>query len=339
MSGEDAASLIEAYYERGWTDGLPVVPPTEGSVGDMLAAAGLRGGEVIGEIADRNARVTADKVAINAVLAGCRPEYMPVVVAAVKGLCHPDYHYHGPATSTGGATAMLIVNGPIAAKIGMNSRDNVFGPGNRANATIGRSVRLIMMNALNTRPGTLDRSTLGFGGKYTACIAENEVESPWEPLHVERGFRREDSTVTVFAAEAHIQVYNQLSREPEQLCVTMADAMANLGTMNIMGQSQMAVVWAGEHADTFRKAGWTRALVKQALYRHARRTHADLKRAGRMPGPLAPGDESAWRHVVRTPEDFIVVHAGGKAGSFSAVLPGWGNIAATRSVTIPVTLP
>ncbi len=339
MSGEDAASLIEAYYERGWTDGLPVVPPTEGSVGDMLAAVGLRGPEVIGEIPDRNARVTADKVAINAVLAGCRPEYMPVVVAAVKGLCHPDYHYHGPATSTGGSAAVLIVNGPIAGKLGMNSQDNVFGPGNRANATIGRSVRLVMMNALNTRPGALDRSTLGHGGKYTSCIAENEADSPWEPLHVERGFRREESTVTVFAAEAHIQVYNQLSREPEQLCLTMADAMANLGSANIMGQSQMAVIWAGEHAETFRKAGWTRAQIKQELYRHARRTHGDLKRAGRMPGPEAPNDETTWRHVVRTPEDFILVHAGGKAGSFSAVLPGWGNNAATRSVTIPVALP
>lgn len=339
MSGEDAAGLIEAYYERGWTDGLPVVPPTEGSVGDMLAAGGLRGQEVIGEIPDRNARITADKVAINAVLAGCRPEYMPVIVAAVKGLCHPDYHYHSPATSTGGSAVVLIVNGPIARKLDLNSGDNVFGPGNRANATIGRSVRLLMMNALGTRPGTLDRSTLGHGNKYSCCIAENEADSPWEPLHVERGFRAMDSAVTVFAAEAHIQVYNQLSTDPEQLCTTMADAMANLGTMNIMGQAQMAIVWAGEHIETFRKAGWSKAQVKWALFAHARRTHADIKRAGRMPGPMLPVDETTWRHVVRTPEDLIVVHAGGKAGSFSACLPGWGNRQASLSATIPIVVP
>ncbi len=339
MSGESAAELIEAYYERGWTDGLPVVPPTEGSVGDMLAAAGLHGAEVLGEIRDRNARVTADKVAVNAVLAGCRPEYMPVVVAAVKGLCHDDFHYHGPATSTGGAAVMLIVNGPIAPKLGMNSGDNVFGPGNRANATIGRAVRLLMMNALGTRPGTLDRSTLGNGNKYTCCVAENEADSPWEPLHVERGFRADESAVTIFAAEAQIQVYNQLSSEPEQLCITMADAMANLGTIGIMGQSQMAIVWAGEHAEVFRAAKWTRKQVKETVFKHARRTHADIKRAGRMPGEVKQGDETLWRHVVKSPDDLIVIHAGGKAGSFSAVFPGWGNLAASRSATIPVVMP
>jgi hypothetical protein len=339
MSGEDAAHLIEQYYARGWTDGLPVVPPTEGSVGDMLAAGGYRGGEVIGEIPDRNAQVTADKVAINAVLAGCRPEYMPVVAAAVKGLCHPDYHYHSPATSTGSAFGVLIVNGPIGPKLGLNATDNVFGPGNRANATIGRAVRLLMMNALDTKPRELDRSTMGHPGKYTCCIAENEAESPWEPLHVERGFTREQSAVTVFAAEAHIQVYNQLSRDPEQLCMTMADAMSNLGTIGIMGQSQQAIVWAGEHVETFRRAGWTRAQVKQALFNHARRTHEEIKRKGRMPGAIQPGDDKLWRHAVRGPEDLIVVHAGGKAGSFSACLPGWGNLAASRSVTIPVANP
>jgi hypothetical protein len=341
MSGEDAAGLIEAYYTKGWTDGLPVIPPTEGSVGDMLAAGGYRGAEAIGEIPDRNATVTAEKVAINAVLAGCRPEYMPVVAAAVKGLCHPEYHYHGPSTSTGSSAVVLIVNGPIGPKLDLNCRDNVFGPGWRANATIGRAVRLVMMNALGTRPGAngLDRSTLGNPGKYTCCIAENEAESPWEPLHVERGFKREESAVTVFAAEAHIQVYNQLSSEPEQLCMTMADAMANAGSIGIMGQSQQTIVWAGEHVEVFRRARWTRAQVKQTLFDHARRTHADLKRKGRMPGAVAPGDEQLWRHVVRTPDDLIVVHAGGKAGSFSVCLPGWGNIQATRSVTIPIATP
>jgi hypothetical protein len=331
-----AAHLIEQYYERGWSDGLPVMPPSEESVGAMLAAAGLAGGEVLGEIHERNARVTADKVAINAVLAGCRPEYFPVVVAAVKGLCHPDYGYHGPATSTGGSAAVLIVNGPIARRLDINSGGNAFGPGRRANATIGRAVRLTMMNAINTRPGGLDLSTLGNPGKYSFCFAENEADSPWEPLHVERGFRPEDSAVTVFAAEGHIQVYNQLSADPDTLCRTMADAMSNLGSIGIVSQPQVVVVWAGEHTEVFRRAGWSKRQVKEQLHAQARRTVADLKRAGRLPGAAAPEDERAFRHVVRGVDDLILVHAGGKAGSFSACLPGWGGISATRSVTVRI---
>jgi hypothetical protein len=332
----DAADLIEVYYEKGWTDGLPVVPPSEASVGAMLEAAGLRGGDLVGEIPSRHTRITADKVAINAVLAGCRPEYMPVVVAAVKAICHSDYGYHGPATSTGGAAVCLIVNGPVARRLGINAKDNVLGPGFRPNATIGRAVRLLMMNAINTRPGTLDKSTIGNPGKYSMCFAENEEESPWEPLHVERGFRREESTVTAFAADGTIQVYNQLSSDPEVLCRTMAEAMANLGSMQIVGQQNIAVLWAGEHTATFRKAGWSKARVRQSLFDQARRSVADLKRAGRMPMPVKPEDETAWRHVVRTPEEILVLHAGSAVGAFSACLTGWGSHRITRAITIPI---
>ena len=335
----DAQALIEQYYERGWTDGLPVVPPSEDSVGAMLAAAGLRGADVIGEIPDRHVRVTADKVAINAVLAGCLPAYMPVVVAAIKGICHPDYCYHGAATSTGGSAVATIVNGPIAPRLGINAKDNVLGQGVRANATIGRAIRLVMMNAINTRPGKLDRSTMGHPGKYTLCFAENEAESPWEPLHVERGFRQDESTVTVFAAEAVIQVYNQLSNRAEELLLTFADAMSNLGSMNIVGQAQQIVVFAGEHCETLRASGWSKQQVKAYLYEHARRSVADVKRAGRLAGPVQPGDESAWRHTTKSPQDIVVVAAGGRAGAFSAVLMGWGSAAHTRTITTPVALP
>src|SRR5688500_9390524 len=201
----DPAALIEAYYERGWTDGLPVVPPSKSSIEAALAAAGLNGDEVLGEIAGRNTVVTADKVAVNAVLAGCRPEYVPVVAAAVRGLCHPDFAYHGPASSTGGSAMVLIVNGPIARRIGVNSGTNAFGQGTRANATIGRAVRLIMMNVMNTRPGLLDRATLGNPGKYSFCFAEHEDDHPWEPLHVSRGFATHQSTVTLYASNSLYQ--------------------------------------------------------------------------------------------------------------------------------------
>ena len=257
----DVATLIEAYYDAGWTDGLPVMPPTEASIAAMLAGAGLRGDEVVGEIAGRNAVVTAEKLAINAVLAGCRHEYAPVVAAAVRALCAPDFAYHGPASSTGGSAIVLIVGGPIARRIGLNSGNNAFGQGHRPNATIGRAVRLVMMNALNTRPGLLDRATLGNPGKYSFCFAENEDGHPWEPLHVARGLAREDSAVTVYASNSLYQVYNQLAATPEPLLLCMADTLGNLGSPNLRGFNESLVVFAGEHAELLVTSGWSRKAV------------------------------------------------------------------------------
>ena len=333
-----AAELIELYYEKGWTDGLPIIPPHETSVNGMLAAAGVEADAVIGEVNVRNATVTAQKVAINAVMAGCLPEYMPVVVSAVKGICHPDFGYHGMATSTGGASVVIVVNGPVAEKLGINSKDNAFGPGFRPNVTIGRAVRLLMMNAINTRPGKLDRSTFGSPRKISFCFAENEAISPWEPLHVERGFSADESTTTVFAAESSIQTYNQLSRDPEPLLLGMADAMANMGSMNIIGQQNVIVVFGGEHIEVLRKSGWSKAQVKQFLYDHAKRKIADLKRAGRLPGEINADDEISWRHAAQNPNAIVVVCAGGMAGSFSACLPGWGSYRATQAVTTRIDI-
>jgi hypothetical protein len=334
MPGEqDPVELIEMYFRKGWTDGLPVMPPSAKSVNAALAAVDLRADDVVGEIPARNLKLTADKIAINAVLAGCLPEYMPVVLAAVKGICHPDFSYHGPATSTGGAAIAIIVSGPVAGRLEINAADNAFGPGFRANATIGRALRLLMMNTLDTRPGRLDRSTLGNPGKYTLCFAEDEHNSPWEPLHVEKGFKPEESTVTVFATEGPHQVYNHLSNDPRTLCVTMADSMANLGSMNITGQQNMVVVFAGEHQDIFRHSGWSKAQVKQCLFDHAHHSIAAIKKTGRMPGPIDKKDETQRWHVVRTPDDLLVVSAGARAGAFSACLPGWGGYKMTRAIT------
>jgi hypothetical protein len=336
MSSPDAAAeLIEAYFERGWTDGLPVVPPSEKSVRAMLDAARLRGDETIGEIPTRNVIVTADKIAINAVMAGCRPDYMPVVVAAVRSLCHPDFAYHGPASSTGGSAMVLIVNGPIAKQIGLNSGNNVFGQGTRANATIGRAVRLTMMNVMNTRPGLLDRATLGNPGKYSFCFAENEEGSAWEPFHVERGLRREQSAVTLYASNSLYQVYNQLAAEPEPLLRCFASALSNLGVSNMYGYSQSLLVFAGEHTEIFRKSGWSKRDVKRFVVEHARRPVADWKRAARLPGEITPADESTLRSIFEDPDDLLVVSAGGRAGSWSACLPGWGK-KWTRAVTTAI---
>jgi hypothetical protein len=330
--------LIEAYYARGWTDGLPVLPPTEKAVAEMLAAGGLHADQVLGTLPARRTVVVARKVAINAVMAGCRPEYMPVVVAATQALCHPDFAYHGPASSTGGSAMVLIINGPVAKRLGVNSGNNAFGQGTRANATIGRAVRLVMMNVMNTRPGMLDRATLGTPGKYAFCFAENEDDHPWEPLHVERGFRRDRSALTLYASNSLYQVYNQLAATPEPLLLCVADALANLGVPNIRGFNQSLVVFAGEHSQVLRKAGWSKRDVKAFLVEHARRSIADYKRAARLSGEITPADESAWRYVFEDPDDLLVVCAGGRAGSWSACLPGWGK-KWTRAVTMPIPEP
>src|SRR6266542_125511 len=337
-AASDPSALIEAYFAAGYTDGLPVVPPTEKSIAAALAAAGLRAEEPLGEIPSRNTRVTAEKAAINAVMAGCRPEYFPVVVAAIRGLCRPEFAYHGPASSTGGSAMVLIVNGPIARAIGINAGNNLFGQGHRPNATIGRAVRLVMMNVMNTRPGLLDRATLGTPGKYSFCFAENEDDHPWEPLHVTRGFAAHDSTVTVYASNSLCQAYNQLAATPEPLLLCLADALANLSTPNLKGFNESLVVLAGEHTDVLRRNGWSRRDAQQFLVEHASQRVADLKRGGRLPGEVTADDETAERRVFEAPEDILLVCAGGRAGAWSACLPGWGK-KWTRSVTVHVEGP
>ena len=301
----------------------------------MLAAAGLRGDEVFGEIPGRNTVVVADKVAVNAVLAGCRPEFFPVVAGAVKALCHPDFAYHGPASSTGGSAMVLVVNGPIVPRLGINSGNNLFGQGVRANATIGRAVRLTMMNVMQTQPGLFDRATLGNPGKYSFCFAENEDESPWEPFHVARGLRREQSAVTVYASNSLYQIYNQLAATPEPLLRCFADALCNLGVPNVKGYNQSLLVFAGEHSEVLAKSGWSRRDVATFIIEHARRPVADFKRAARLPGDPTAADETTPRALFERPDDLLIVSAGGRAGSWSACLPGWGN-KWTRPVTMPI---
>jgi hypothetical protein len=328
---ETLDDAIELCFEKGWTDGLPVVPPTEAKVRAMLDAAGLDPGQEITFITNRQVAVTAEKVAVNAVMAGCRPEYMPVVVAAIEGIGDPRWQYHGPGTSTAGAAVLMIVNGPVARRLDFNSGDNLFGPGWRANATVGRAVRLVMRNVIGSLPGKLDRATLGHPGKYTYVIAENEVDSPWTPLHVERGFRPEQSTVTVMAAEAPHQFYNQLSRTAAGVLTTLCDDMRISG--NVVGQTQYCLVLAGEHLRIIAADGWSKADIRKFVWERTHNTVAHLKRTERLAGPVAPEDETTLRPLVASPEDILVVAAGGRAGSFSAYIPGWGSRRATEAVT------
>ena len=327
----DMAAAMELCQTKGWTDGLPVVPPTADRIAGMLAAAGLEPSLELAFIENRQVSVTAEKVAINAVLAGCKPEYMPVVVAAVEALADPLYGYHGPATSTGGSAVLMIVNGPIAKELDMNSGHNLFGPGWRANATIGRAVRLVMRNTIGTQPGTLDQSSLGHPGKFTYCIAENEAESPWPPLHVDRGFKREQSAVTIMAALGLHQYSNGLSSTPEGVLTTACAQMrVSAGSGR---QPCYALVFAGEHMAIMAKAGWTRDDVKRYCFEHAQATVAELKRANIQAGEVKPADETEKVPLVQTPDDFLVIMAGGKAGVQSAFIPGWGGKAGSQAVT------
>ncbi len=333
----DVTDAIELCYKRGWTEGLPVVPPTEPLVREMLDGAGLDPRHEITHIPNRNVSVTAEKAAINAVMAGCRPEHFPVVVAGVEAIGDRKWAYHGPGTSTAGAAVLMIVNGPIARELDINAGDNLFGPGWRANLTIGRAVRLIMRNVCGSKPGLLDRGTLGHPGKLSYVIAENERESPWTPLHVERGFAPEQSTVTIVAAEAPHQFYNQLSNTAEGVLTTLADDMRISG--NVMGQSQYVVVLAGEHTRTIAGSGWQKADIRRFLFEHTRNTHAHLKRTQRMAGAILPGDDGRLRPLVESPDDILVVAAGGGAGAFSAYIPGWGSKRSSQSVTKEIRRP
>ena len=333
----DTVDLVEFCFQQGWSDGLPVVPPTADRVEAMLEAAELDAKQEVGFITHRSVSITAEKVAINAVMAGCKPEYMPVVVAAVEAIADPRWSYHGPGTSTGGAGVLMIVNGPVARALDVNAGDNLFGPGWRSNLTIGRALRLVMRNVCGSMPGLLDRGTLGHPGKLSYVIAENEAESPWTPLHVERGLRPDQSAVTVMAANGPHQFYNQLSNTAEGVLTTLADNMRISG--GVTGQPSYAVILAGEHMRTIAASGWDKPRIRQFLFEHTQNSHAHLKRTQLLPGAVQPGDETKLRPLVEKPEHFLVVAAGGRAGAFSAYVPGWGSYRNSEAVTKAVKVP
>ena len=280
-----------------------------------------------------------EKVAANAVMAGCLPEYMPVVLAAAEAMLDPKFNLVGPSSSLGGSGIMVIVNGPISRELDINSRNNLFGPGNRANATIGRAVRLILMNACAAIPGLFDRSILGHPGKYSYCIAEADNETHWNPLHAERGFESAQSAVTVFACESPRQV--RASGGPETILNTVADVASALGTSlstvgstddrsAIVRQGELAVVFSGE---SYVWDGWSKKDVREDLQPKVRRTLADIKRAGEVSGDVTAEDENHWLPLIASPDDIMVIFAGGEERTMSAVIPSWGPKVSSMSVT------
>ena len=246
---DDLTDVIELLFDSGWTDGLPVVPPTPRTVQRMLTGTTRQPEELIGRIPPKGGRATVEKIAINAVMAGCKPAYLPVVITAVEALLDDRCNARGVQCSTHISTPLVIVNGPIVQALGINSGHNVFGQGWRANATIGRAVKLVLVNLGGAIPGVTDKATFGHPGKFTYCIAENEPANPWEPLHVERGFAHDESTVTVFGAEAPHNINNHWSATPHGLLQTIADSMATLGSNHLYLGGESIVVLSPEHAD------------------------------------------------------------------------------------------
>ena len=222
------ADEMEIWFERGVTDGLPVVPPTRDRVDRMLGGTSRAREALVAEVPPNYGRATVEKLAVNAVMAGCRPDYFPVVLAVVEAACDPAFNLHGQSGTTNATSPLIIVNGPIRARLGINCAAGVFGPGYRANATIGRALRLVMINLGGTKAGEISMSTLGHPGRYTYCIGEHEEVSSWESLHVERGYARTESTVTVFPGEGPFIINDHLSREPAQLVASLGWSAAGV---------------------------------------------------------------------------------------------------------------
>ena len=327
------ADLIERCFDEGWTDGLPVVPPDEALVRSFLDRVGWDPDEVVLFEPVRGVSVYAGALVVNALMAGCRPEHLPVVRAAVRAMAHDDFRVHIASSSTGGAAPVVVVNGPIRTAIDLNCAVNVFGPGRRANAVIGRALRLVLWNCLGARSGELDLATMGWFGKYSACFGEREEVSPWAPLHVRRGFAAEVSTVTVLACESGHAILTASGVEADAVLFTAGDVLSSLGSHS---DGQGFLVIGPEHAQILSRAGYTTAAVQAHLFHASRRTIADLKRGGRIEGAIRPGDDLATRPRGLVPDDLLVVVAGGDAGASSAWFPTWSRGRGSVAVTAPI---
>lgn len=351
---DDPWQAIERLYEMGLTDGLPVVPPTDELVSAMLAGGSWAEDDVLLYEPSREISVTAHLAAVNAVMAGARPEYFPVIGATLQAMSDPRFRLHLPTTSTGGAAVLIAVNGPIRDQIGVHYRENLFGPGFRANATIGRTTRLVLRNCLSAIPGVLDKSTQGHPGKFALCFGEDETASPWEPFHVARGFDESTSTVTVFPCESGHNVVNHGAADPETLLRCFSDTMAAGGSFS---NGYSIIVFAPEHANKIGAAGWSRTRVQEFLYENASRSVADLKRMGKIESAVvdtdwsdpnwrpsghqtvAEGDDERMVHRGWGPDDISIFVGGGSAGGHSAFFPSWSRARIVAPITKEIVLP
>jgi thiol-disulfide isomerase/thioredoxin len=334
---------FEAAFDRGWTDGLPIVPPTEARVLRMLQGTTRDPTEIVATVPPDLAAVTVEQVAINAVMAGCKPEYLPVVLTAVEAACTDQFNMHGLLATTFFSGPIIVVNGPIAQRIGMNSTNNVLGQGNRANMTIGRALQLVVRNLGGGKPGSagrpgIDMALMGSPGKVGFCFAEREADSPFEPLAVEHGLAPGTDAVTLFAGQGPAAIVDQLSRSAESVTRSMAAALRAYGHPKlVLGFDAMLVV-GPEHGRLFREAGWDKARFRQELDELLTLDADELIRGVDGIDEGLPPSFAGRRVTKFRPGGLQIVHAGGDAGLFSAVLGGWaggpkGSTPITRAIT------
>jgi hypothetical protein len=332
---DDDAEAAELFAAKGWTDGLPIVPPTRARVDAMLDWAGMPGDEVLGVEPVKARTLLAAKVATNAVMAGCQPPHFPVVAAAVRAMCAEEYLLHGSASSTGGCAVLVVVNGPIRRELNMTGGFSVLGGGDPAALVIGRAVRLVIRNLVDLRPGELDRSTLGHPGKVSFCLAEDEEGSPWVPLAHERGIPADGtSAVTVMAASGPRQIMNEWTTDADEILETFAaEVRANQLNYSIWGGHYVVVV-PKQLRDTLAAAGITKADIRSYLFEHARVRRRDWAGVGKGKVVGATRADQVYP-ALPTPDHCLVVAAGGPAGGFGAVIPPWlGH--RSRAVTVPI---
>lgn len=321
----EESEVQETFFENGWTDGLPIVPPTPERVEAMIGDSGHQPDDLIGVVPERSRSVSVEQVAISAVMAGCRPDYFPVVLAATSALLDPKLNPHVALSSSGGPAICVVVSGPLAARIGMNARQNVLGAGNRANATIGRTIRLVAINVLGSSPDGLDGASIGHPGKYSFCFAEDVPPEPWKPLAVDLGYAEGDTAVLVSAVEAPAQVGNHMSGEPDRILDTFVAAMQNPARYAVGKAAQGIPVLGPEHAGAIIAAGWSRRDVREYLAEKSRVTPEFIEQAGvvveRDGQHALPIGDDGKLPVAASPDDIFPVTAGGPGAGWSAYVP------------------
>ncbi len=316
---------LEAMFDRGWTDGLPVVPPTPARVLRMLEGTSRSPDEVVAVVPPDLVPCTVEKVAVNAVLAGCRPAYLPVVLASVEAACTSEFNAHGLLATTYFSGPVVVVDGPVTGEIGMNGGVNALGQGNRANLTIGRALQLVIRNVGGGRPGGVDRATLGNPGKLSFCFAEDEAGSPWPSLAASLGASEGGSAVTLFAGEGVRGVVDQASRTADSLARSLAACLRTVAHPKLPIAFDALVVVCPEHARVFAGDGWTRERLIRELDGLLQLTGGEIVRGA---GGMAEGVPPAFEGVDLPkfgPGGLLVAHAGGTAGMFSAIIGGWVN--------------
>lgn len=335
--GQSLDEQLAFCEASGWTDGFPVVPPTEDRVERMLAYYDRPLNDPIAKIPPRYGEATPLRLAANAVMAGCAPQWFPAVVLAIEAMCEPAFNLYAMQTTTHSCAPLVFLNGPIAKELGVDCGHRAFGPGSRANATIGRAVRLALINIGGAIPGISDMATYGSPAKFSYCAAENEAASPWEPLHVERGYSRDASTVTVFAAEGPHNISDHASASATGILTTIAGTAATPGANSVYHPlAEALILVCPEHAATLNRDGYTKRDIRQFLFERARiplknfsRENIEERLKVKYAGLYQAAGPDAMVPIAQSPDKFVIAVVGG-AGKHSAFVPSFGN---TSSVT------